>query len=492
MAWIAIDVGTSVIKTVAFGDDGSELAIARQKTAVLHPRPEFSEQDMDGVWTAVVETVKNVVARLTEPVRGVVSTAQGDGAWLVNADGEPTGNAILWNDGRAAPIVEHWHERGIIEKAFRYSGSVTYPGMSNAIFAWLANHDPERLRQSRWCLSCNGWIHAKLTGRFVADPSDASNPFSDVMRCTYAAEVLKCFEVEQYASLLPPILSEEQLTAPITAEAAGELELPLRTRAIMAPYDIVSTAYGAGASKAGQACVILGTTICAEAITDSLDLSAKMSGTTIALGHSLHLRAMPTLSGCEALDWTASLLKLDGAAELSALAAQAAFRRDDVFFLPYLSTAGERAPFLNPAARGSFHGLSFATTPAQIARSVFEGLSFVVRECLETAVSGGVHELFVCGGGARSDLWCQMVADVTGVRVIRSSDSEVGARGAHLFALKAMGEIASFSEGGRRFVTNAMVFHSAAERHRSYSSRFSRFLNLRQTATEQWKLMVAE
>lgn len=489
MAWIAIDAGTSVIKAVAFMDDGREAAVARRQATVLHSRIDFSEQEMESVWSAVVDAVRAVVSQLRENIRGIVSTAQGDGCWLVDKHGKPIGNAILWNDGRAAEIVGRWHEDGRVERSFRKTGSVTYPGLPNAIFAWLENNEPERFDRACWSLTCNGWLHARLTGRFVADLSDASNPFSDVMRGEYSSEVLDVYGAGRYATLLPQVVKEHDTNAPLTNAAAEELGLQAGMPVVIAPYDIVSTAYGSGAALNGQACVILGTTICAEVITKSLNLSSAPAGTTIALGDEMYLRAMPTLTGCEALDWAASLLQVKGLAALGELAAQAEAGSGGVYFLPYLSTAGERSPFLDPAARGSLHGVSLLTTGSQIARAVYEGLSFVIRECLETAAQGKLKEVRVCGGGACSDLWCQMIADVTGIAVIRSADSEAGARGAHLFALAVTGEIESIADGVNKFVRSTTTFQPSLQAYRFYTERFATFCRLRNLAAEQWHLL---
>lgn len=489
MAWIAIDAGTSVIKAVAYMDNGREAAVARRPAEVLHSRANFSEQEMESVWNAVVETVRTVASQLEENIRGIVSTAQGDGCWLVDKHGKPIGNAILWNDGRAAEIVGRWHEDGKVEQSFHKTGSVTYPGLPNAIFAWLEKEEPERLRRACWSLTCNGWLHARLTGRFVADLSDASNPFSDVVREEYSPEVLDIYEAGEYTALLPPVVKGHDTNAPLTETAAKELGLQAGMPVVIAPYDIVSTAYGSGAALNGQACVILGTTICAEVITESLNVSSAPSGTTIALSDGMFLRALPTLTGCEALDWAASLLQIKGLVALGELAAQSEAGSGGIYFLPYLSTAGERSPFLDPAAKGSFHGLSLLTTRSQMARAVYEGLSFVIHECLETAARGELKEVRVCGGGACSDLWCQMIADVIGITVIRSADSEAGARGAYLFALAVTGETKSVTEDVSRFAREATTFQPSLQAHCFYTGRFTTFRRLRDLATEQWHLL---
>ena len=448
---------------------------------------------MEEVWSAGVSVALESAASRCLDIRGIVVTAQGDGCWLVDAHGRPTGNAILWNDARAAPLVEAWRKAGVIDAAFRLSGSVTYSGLSNAVLAWLARHAPERVERARWALSCNGWLFAQLTGKFAVDLSDASNPFSCVLAGTYSDQVLALFGAERHAPLLPPIAAGAGVIAALTEGAAAQLGLRPGIPVVMAPYDIACTAYGAGASRAGEACIILGTTLCPEILATSRSLGNALTGapvgTTVALSEELFLRAMPTLTGCEALEWTAGMLSLDGIPALDVLASQSAPMPHPgaPFFLPYLSPAGERSPFLAPEASGSFHSLTLTTTRAEIARSVYEGLSFVIRECLEAAASDALSEVRVCGGGAASDWWCQGIADVLGIPVSRSRETENGARGAHLFALAAMGEIGSIHEGIHKFMAEPQTFFPDPKAHKIYCSRFGVFQQLRDTSRVQWQ-----
>jgi xylulokinase len=487
MAWIAVDAGTSFIKAVAFSIEGREIALCREPTTVLHRLPEYSEQDMDAVWQAVVKTVQQVVAQLQEPVRGIAITAQGDGCWLVDADGLPTGPAILWNDGRASGIVDTWNRGGLIEEAFPVSGSVPYAGLPNAIFRWLEVNDPQCLARSRCGLTCNGWIFSQMTGRQAVDLSDASNPFGDVAHHMYSDALLTLYGAEKQAFLLPGIAQGKDLIGLLRLGVAQQVGLPARTPVVMAPYDIVATAYGAGVTRPGQACVILGTTICAETITATLDLLGTPAGTTIALGDGLHLRAMPTLTGCETLEWARVMLGLADMDALEALARSAAPRSSGPLFLPYLSPAGERAPFLEPGARGSLHGLSLAHGRAEIARSFYEGLTFGIKECLDTAAHD-LREVRVCGGGARSELWCQMIADVTGLDVLRPSENELGARGAFLFGMKTLGEIESVDAGAGRFPVPIKRFYPDKELRSLHIDKYQQFLEVREHARQQWRI----
>jgi len=489
MAWLSVDVGTSVVKSVVYTDDGRELALARRNTEVLSPQPGFAEQDMNAVWTAVVVTIREVSQSLHEPVNGISITAQGDGCWLVDVKGNPTGNAVLWNDGRAKDVIDAWQESGILQQAFEISGCMGFSGLSNAILRWLEQNDPNRIKRSRWVLSCNGWIFSKLTGHFVADHSDASNPFGDANRRTYSDDLARLYQLQEHLHLLPARQANAELIAPLAPNAAQEIGIALNTSVVMAPYDIVTTAYGCGTVRPGQACVILGTTICTETITSSIDLKAAYAGTTIVLDDGLYLRAMPTLTGCEALTWAMKLLSCEDLRALESLAASAPAGANGVFFSPYLSPAGERVPFLAPHARGSFIGLQLSHSRADLARALYEGLAFVVRECLSAASEAEPAEIRLCGGGSRSNFFCQIIADVCGIPAIRTDDSEVGARGAFLFALTATGVYTTLEEAAMQHLPSSQTFEPSKASNETYMERYRLFLELRNLSHLQWNFL---
>ncbi|GAB3472627.1 FGGY family carbohydrate kinase [Actinophytocola sediminis] len=486
MATVAIDAGTSMIKAVVFDDTGAELAVARQATAVRRPHPGWAEQDMDSVWSAVAAAVRSVLSTVDVEVAFVAITAQGDGCWLVDGDGEPTGPAILWSDGRAAGIVESWRRAGITEEAFRINGSLGFSGLPHAILTWLAEHDPARVEASATALYCGGWLFSRCTGLLGVDLSDASVPFLDPRTRAYSPELLSLYGLDWASRLLPEIRPPAARAAALTDRAATELGLPAGVPVVLAPYDVASTAIGVGATDPGQACTILGTTLCTEVVRDRVDTAGEPGGLTVALDTGSDvLRAFPTLAGTEVLDWAAALLGLDHARDLTALADQASPGANGLVFLPYLSPAGERAPFLDPHARGTFWGMSLEHGRAEFARAVFEGLTMVIRDCV-VATGADATELRVCGGGAGSAVWRQLIADVVGVPVVTSADTEVGAKGAMLTGLVATGAAPSVSAAASDQVRVASSHEPDRERGERYTERFALFQELRALSTPGW------
>lgn len=487
MSAISIDVGTTVIKAVGYDDNGREAIVARQATTVSRPRSGWAEQDMDDVWEAVAQTVGEVASRLgPATVAHVAVTAQGDGAWLVDAGGGPTGPAVLWNDGRAAAHVQAWTRSGVLQEAFALNGSLTSSGLPNAVLAWMHEHDPARLERSATVLTCGAWVFQRLTGQVGVDQSDASAPFMDIAERRYSIELLRLYGMEWAERLLPQVRSDDQRVAGLHGLAAERLGLPLGTPVVLAPYDIASTGLGVGAVEPGQASSILGTTLCTQVVTDQVRTDGPAAGLTVALGaDDRWLRAFPTLAGTEVVQWACGLLGLTDPARLTELAAGSDVGAAGLMLLPYLSPAGERAPFLDPQARGALLGLSLEHRREDVARAVLEGLSLVVQDCL---VASGARptELRVCGGGAGSPLWLQLIADTTGLPVSRSVDTEVGARGAFLTASVATGTAPDLASAVARHVVISDRYAPDTGRAAQYAALYDDFTAVRADTSHTW------
>ncbi|GAA4620200.1 FGGY family carbohydrate kinase [Saccharopolyspora hordei] len=481
MITIGIDAGTSVVKSVAYAADGTELAVARRPTRVEHPRPGWAEQDMHEVWDAVADTVAELTAETGSEVAALALTAQGDGCWLVDDDGRPTGPALLWNDARASAIAADWAASGVLAELFQVNGSVGFGGLPHAQLRWLAEHEPERTARSATVLTCGGWLFHCLTGRLAWDVSEASNPFLDARTGEYSPTVLTELGLDWARRLLPEVVDGQQRIAPLRETAAARLGVPAGTPVVLGAYDVVSTAIGAGVTEPGQACTILGTTICTEVISDSPRLERTPVGMSLRTPEpGRWMLASATLSGTEVVEWACRVLGLPNPEDLTDLAEQAEPGSGGLLVLPYLSLAGERAPFYDPSARGSLHGLSLEHGPAEIARAVLEGLAMTIRDCLRASTAQPT-ELRLTGGGSANRLWRQVIADVTGLPVVRTTDEQAGARGAAVTA-QALLTGRSTTEVARELVGTEEPLHPVDANRATYDDAYARFLAAREAA----------
>lgn len=481
MITIGIDAGTSLVKSVAYADDGTEMAVARRPTRVHHPEPAWAEQDMAEVWGAVADTVAELAAELDESVRALAITAQGDGCWLIDRTGRPTGPALLWNDARAGDIAADWADTGRLDRVREINGSVGFGGLAHAQLVWLAEHDPARVASADHLLSCGSWLFHCLTGIVGWDVSEACNPFLDSSTGEYSAAVLELLGIDWAHRLLPAVLDGPDRAAPLRSEAADRLGLPSGTPVVLGAYDVISTAIGAGATRPGQACTVLGTTLCTEVLADDPGLDRAPVGMSLRTPvPGRWMLASATLAGTEVVDWACRVLGLPNPEDLTRLAGHADPGAGGLLVLPYLSPGGERAPFYDPGARGSVHGLSLDHGPAEIARACLEGLAAVIHDCVRAA---GVRptELRLTGGGSASPQWRQIIADVTDLPVVRTTDEQAGARGAALTALSVLDgrDLATVAD---QFVrTAAPVEPDPAHRER-YADLLARFSSARDDA----------
>ncbi|MFZ7089150.1 FGGY family carbohydrate kinase [Curtobacterium sp. RRHDQ10] len=482
----AIDVGTSLIKVVLIDDEGTEHGTASQRTRVTGATPGWSEQDMTGVLDAVLKGLREAVGLAGERVVRIALTAQGDGFWPVDRSGRPAGPAILWNDARSSAVVEEWRASGSLDEAFRINGSLGNSGLPHAILATLRREDEDRLAEVATVLTCGGWLYRALTGVLGLHPSDASAPWLDIATGTVSDELVDIYGLEWARELVPPVLAADELTAPLDPRIATAVGLALGTPVTMAPYDVVATGWGSGATAPGSAFGILGTTLCVGVQLDAADTSGPPSGLTLRnRDQPQPLRAFPTLAGTGVVDWAMTILQIEDAAELSALAAAAPSGSHGVRTWPYLSEAGERAPFLDPHARGVFAGITLSTTRADLARSVFEGLAHVIRDCVDA--TGSVPELLaLSGGGSASSLWCQVIADTVGTTVTSEPGRQLGARGAHIAALAAERGLTPEAVA-QAMPVQRTAFHPDPRDSETAAARHEDFLVSRDAFAERWR-----
>lgn len=204
--FIGIDAGTSVIKSVLFDEYGKELSSAQRSVPVESSKQGWQETNMNKVWEAALETTKTLLQKnesKTANVKAIGITGQGCGVWLIDKNGNPFRNAILWSDTRSADIVNQWLQSEISQKVYKLIGCDLFSGSQGSILKWLSIHEPESLKQAEYSLYCKDWIKFKLTGVISTDPSETSISYLDFQTDSYSEEALHLMGIEKYRYLLP-------------------------------------------------------------------------------------------------------------------------------------------------------------------------------------------------------------------------------------------------------------------------------------------------
>lgn len=474
--YLGIDLGTSVAKLALFTERGEVVATAARTLPLRHPAPGHVEQDARLVVEAVRDLTYEVCAKPGDVALAAV-TGQGDGCWLTDPYGHPVRPAISWLDARAAGILADWDRAGIAEALFRVNGNTLFPGAQAPLLYWLDEHEPHSLDRAATAAYCKDMVFQRLTGVRATDASDASLPFGDHAG-GYAADALDLCGLAHRADLLAPVVTPLPLGT-VHGPGATDLGLPVGTPVADGPFDLPACAIGGGVREPGDGLLTLGTTLACQVLVDTVDTASTPAGMHLATGTpGRWLRAMPAMVGTASLDWTLSLLGLTHA-DLDRVLRATAPGANGVEVLPYLAPSGERAPFVDPAARGQFTGISLTTTREDLVRALCESLAFAARQCLESAGLSG--RLVVCGGGTRSLPWLEIFAAVL-ARPLELAASEVGARGAVLSGLAAGGDAPDVAA----WTAPARVVDPDPADARHYEHAYQRYLAHQSAARNLW------
>lgn len=436
---VGIDAGTSVVKAAAFSGDGEVLAVEGRRVELKNPKPDRSEQDIEETLSAVGEVVRAVAESSGEAVESIGITGQGDGLWLLDEEGRPVRPGITWLDARASSIVAEWMSSGVFLEHFQRNRNIMFPGAPAPLLAALERTEPESLEKAACAVYCKDVILHRLTGERATDATDSSEPFLDLENRRYDPGLLRLLGLEDYERLLAPIDPSPGPMRPLNAEGSELTGLPEGTPVHNGPFDLPATAIGAGVDEVGEGVVILGTTLACEVLTDRTDVGGGEPGgqTLCALEPDRWLRAMPAMVGTASIDLTLSLFDATHT-DLEDFLAESPPGARGVTVLPFFSPSGERAPFVELDARGQVHGMDLNTTRADVVRAVCEGVGYAARHCLEAAELDG--EVTICGGGAQSESWRQVLADVLQKPLRIARRPEVGARGAAMAAMISAGQ----------------------------------------------------
>jgi xylulokinase len=439
---LGLDLGTSSVKALLMGEDGTAVGEGSAPYPVRAPRPGWAESSPDEWWAAVLEATEAAVGRRGVEVAALGLSGQMHGVVLADGEGLPLRPAVLWADARSGAELEAY--RVLDEDLRRRLANPPAVGMAGPSLMWLRQHEPDVYAAARWALQPKDWLRMRLTGEAAAEPSDASAtllydlPADDWSRAAVEDLGLR-------ADLLAPIVPSAAVAGTLTAEAADELGLRQSPTVAAGAADTAAAMLGVGLSQPGPVQLTIGTGGQIVTPKESPDVDSHLRthlyrGASAGLWYSM---AAVQNAGL-ALEWVRKVLGVSwGEVYDEAFAVPPG--SGGVAFLPYLS--GERTPRFDPGARGAWTGLGLDHTRGHLLRAALEGVAFALREGLEALEDAGISasELRLAGGGAAGesgDPWRQLLADVLG-RPLRLLPDEISAvasaRGAAFLAGLASG-----------------------------------------------------
>lgn len=437
---LGIDVGTTAMKAAVFdlSKPQQPLAVGRADSETTQPRPGLSERDPQDVLLRLRECIGVAIEGIgADKISAIGISGTACGAWLV-AEKKPVRAAVMWNDGRAAPIVSQWHEDGTISEIFDRSGNIPFPGYTLPVLRWFLENESESLQRSDMMLFCKDWIRAWLTDVWASDETDASYAPFGIRERQWDKRLLEITGTAEVEHLLPQLLDPKRVD-PLRADVAAELGLSPGVPVALGATDIIAGCVGGGAINPGHAVSILGTSANSSTVTETPEFEPREIGIMAAAPLGRWVRTMLNTSGSMTLDWAAKQFSDGDVGKMLHLASEAD-TSDLPVLLPYLANAGVVSPFVDAKARGGYLGLRVDHGLRELARAALEGLAFAVADSYESMPTN-VIEITAIGGAAGSDLLLQTISDACSATVVRPRGEEFGARGVALLAAYSAGLI---------------------------------------------------
>ncbi len=428
MIFLGLDIGTSGARAIAI-EDGAIVAEATATYPLSTPHPGWAEQDPEHWWAATREVLARVANGLDGEIGGLGLTGQMHGAVFLDGAGAVIRPALLWNDQRTAEQCAAI-ETALGDRLSAIAGNPALTGFQAPKILWLRDHEPDAYARVHSVLLPKDFVRLRLTGERATDMSDASGTLLlDVGARAWSDEILTALDIDR--AWLPEAFEGPEVTGGLRSPVAAELGLPAGLPVVAGGGDNAAAAVGSGVTQPGTLLASLGTSgvLFAPAEGFRPDPSGRVHAFAHALPGVWHLMAV-ILSAGGSLRWWADVT----GATPGALAEQAAPSSRGLVFLPYLT--GERTPHLDPEARGGFVGLTVRHGRPEMTRAVLEGVAFALRDGLDIidGLGAAADTVRAVGGGSRSPVWCQILADVLGRPIVRATVDEGPAYGAALLA----------------------------------------------------------
>ncbi|ECE0729874.1 carbohydrate kinase [Salmonella enterica subsp. houtenae] len=446
--WLGIDCGGTYLKAGLYDAEGHERGIHRQSLQTLSPLPGYAERDMHQLWQQCAATIAGLLKQTGVSggqIKGIGISAQGKGLFLLDKQNRPLGNAILSSDRRALNIVERWQQDGIPQKLYPVTRQTLWTGHPATLLRWVKEHEPQRYAHIGCVMMAHDYLRWRLTGVKGCEESNISE--SNLYNMTtgrYDSRLTQWLGISEIDPALPPVVGSAETGGKISKEAAAITGLAAGTPVVGGLFDVVSTALCAGIDDEFTLNAVMGTWAVTSGIARGLrdhEAHPYVYGRYVNDGQYIVHEASPTSSGN--LEWFTVQwgdLSFD---EINQAVASLPKADSDLFFLPFLygSNAGLEMT-------SGFYGMQALHTRAHLLQALYEGVVFShmthlnrMRERFTEA-----RTLRVTGGPAHSDVWMQMLADVSGLRIELPQVEETGCFGAALAARVGTGVYRSFSE----------------------------------------------
>ncbi|MEM7116823.1 MAG: xylulokinase [Chloroflexota bacterium] len=455
--FLGIDSSTTATKALLMDERGTVVGVASSEYEYETPQPLWSEQQPDLWWTATIAAIQGLLAKTAvspHQIKSIGLTGQMHGLVLLDKAGQVLRPAILWNDQRTAAECDQMRAVFGKQRLIDVTGNDALTGFTAPKILWVKNNEPEICAQIAHILLPKDFVRLKLTGVYATDKAGGSGTqLFDVQARDWSTELADALGIN--SDWLPPTFEGTAVTGTLSPSAAKATGLPAGIPVVAGGGDQAANAVGSGAVVDGVVALSLGTSGVVFASSDKplVEPEGRLHAFCHASPNKWHLMGV-MLSAAGSLRWFRDTVTPDvDFATLVAEAEDVPAGSDGLLFLPYLT--GERTPHPDPLARGAFVGLTVRHGRAHMTRAVLEGVAFGLRDSLELMKGIGltnITQIRASGGGTRSQLWRQILADVLEADIVTVNTTEGAAYGAAILAAVGVGTFASVEAACKQLI----------------------------------------
>ena len=474
MLFIGVDLGTSAVKLLLMDENGKIKKTVSREYPLYFPHPGWSEQKPEDWYIQSMDGLKELLKdEKKEEVAGISFGGQMHGLVLLDENDEVIRPALLWNDGRTYEECDYLNNVIGKEKLSEYTANISFTGFTAPKILWVKNKESENFARIKKIMLPKDYLAYRLSGVHCTDVSDASGMLLfDVKNRTWSKEMCEICSVKP--EWLAKVYESYEVVGTLKKEVAEELGISAAAKVIAGAGDNAAAAVGTGTVGDGRCNISLGTsgTIFISSRKFGVDKNNALHSFDHADGTYHLMGCMLSAASCNKW-WMDEILKTkEYAREQEGIDK---LGENHVFFLPYLM--GERSPHNNPNARGTFTGITMDTTREDMTQAVLEGVAFALRDSLEVAKSLGIPitRTKICGGGAKSPLWCKMIANILNLKVDKIESEEGPALGAAMLAAVGCGVYGSVEEIAEKMVKVVDTIEPDPSIAAKYDEKYAQF-----------------
>ena len=487
MYFIGIDIGTTSVKIIAIDEHGMIIKSITKEYPLSFPKPLWSEQDPKDWWNQSISGLVELLHDLEKnQVKAISFSGQMHGLVTLDENDEVVRPAILWNDQRTEDECEYLNKTIGRYKISQWTGNIALAGFTAPKILWLRNNEPDNFKKTKKILLPKDYIAYKMSGVFSTDMSDASGTlYLDVKNRKWSREMLEVLGINE--EQLPSIYESYDTIGNIKPDLADQLGLNKDVKIIIGGGDQAVAAVGVGVVGTGYCSLSLGTS--GVVFTSNEKFFADENNSLHSFCHAngkYHLMGVTLAAAASLKWWVENVIKSDDFNLLLEEAEEAEIE-DNLFYLPYLM--GERTPHNDPNCRGTFIGLNMIHERKHMTRAILEGVAFSLRDSFEIMKEMGIEitDININGGGAKSKLWCKIIADVLNVKVNKLNSNEGPAYGAAILATVGFGVFETVEKACREFIKITESTFPNEDNSKLYNNKYDKFKKIYPATKELFK-----